>query len=137
MLHLRSLMLLAASNTRIESVKQPTQQHTNKQRRNEQIRIRIPDLLPQTKRYRKWNLGISSFRGIEPDVNRTRNLLIWSQTRYHCATDPNGDNSSVQFVFINFNIVLLSYIFLYSQLGFDTKRILGVPKNAFPFKGWQ
>ncbi|AES92606.1 hypothetical protein MTR_4g131890 [Medicago truncatula] len=26
--------------------------------------------------------------GIEPDVNRTRNLLIWSQTRYHCATDP-------------------------------------------------
>lgn len=24
----------------------------------------------------------------EPDVNRTRNLLIWSQTRYHCATDP-------------------------------------------------
>ncbi|QCE00414.1 hypothetical protein DEO72_LG7g1704 [Vigna unguiculata] len=27
-------------------------------------------------------------QGIEPDVNRTRNLLIWSQTRYHCATDP-------------------------------------------------
>ena len=27
--------------------------------------------------------------GIEPDVNRTRNLLIWSQTRYHCATDPH------------------------------------------------
>lgn len=27
-------------------------------------------------------------RDIEPDVNRTRNLLIWSQTRYHCATDP-------------------------------------------------
>ena len=26
--------------------------------------------------------------GFEPDVNRTRNLLIWSQTRYHCATDP-------------------------------------------------
>ena len=26
--------------------------------------------------------------GNEPDVNRTRNLLIWSQTRYHCATDP-------------------------------------------------
>ena len=28
--------------------------------------------------------------GIEPDVNRTRNLLIWSQTRYHCATDPRN-----------------------------------------------
>nr|PNR45144.1 hypothetical protein PHYPA_014915 [Physcomitrium patens] len=27
-------------------------------------------------------------RAVEPDVNRTRNLLIWSQTRYHCATDP-------------------------------------------------
>jgi hypothetical protein len=22
----------------------------------------------------------------DPDVTRTRNLLIWSQTRYHCAT---------------------------------------------------
>ena len=25
---------------------------------------------------------------IDPDVNWTRNLLIWSQTRYHCATGP-------------------------------------------------
>ena len=24
------------------------------------------------------------------DENRTRNLLIWSQTRYHCATTPMG-----------------------------------------------
>ena len=24
----------------------------------------------------------------EPDVIRTRNLLIWSQTRYRCATGP-------------------------------------------------
>ena len=23
----------------------------------------------------------------DPDVIRTRNLLIWSQTRYHCATE--------------------------------------------------
>ena len=29
-----------------------------------------------------------NIRDFEPDVNRTRNLLIWSQTRYHCATDP-------------------------------------------------
>ncbi len=86
MLHLRSLMLLAASNTR-KSVKQPTQQHTDKQRRNEQIRITISDLLPQTKDAKK-ELGEVSFGIIEPDVNRTRNLLIWSQTRYHCATDP-------------------------------------------------
>ena len=25
----------------------------------------------------------------EPDVIRTRNLLIWSQTRYRCATGPH------------------------------------------------
>ena len=42
-------------------------------------------------------------KGIEPDVNRTRNLLIWSQTRYHCATDPlvnlvpHNDNSRMKF----------------------------------------
>ena len=24
----------------------------------------------------------------DPDVTRTRSLLIWSQTRYHCATGP-------------------------------------------------
>ncbi|KAM7263745.1 hypothetical protein ACFE04_001428 [Oxalis oulophora] len=32
----------------------------------------------------------------EPDVNRTRNLLIWSQTRYHCATDPFDIISGLQ-----------------------------------------
>ena len=26
-------------------------------------------------------------------MNRTRNLLIWSQTRYHCATDPTCRSS--------------------------------------------
>ena len=39
-------------------------------------------------------------RGIEPDVNRTRNLLIWSQTRYHCATDPGCCNGSKYFSYI-------------------------------------
>ncbi|PTQ28601.1 hypothetical protein MARPO_0159s0018, partial [Marchantia polymorpha] len=28
------------------------------------------------------------YASFELDVNRTRNLLIWSQTRYHCATNP-------------------------------------------------
>ena len=37
--------------------------------------------------------------GIEPDVNRTRNLLIWSQTRYHCATDPLGDKYIIGYLF--------------------------------------
>ena len=27
---------------------------------------------------------------IDPDVIGTRNLLIWSQTRYHCATESTG-----------------------------------------------
>ncbi|KAL1082344.1 hypothetical protein V6Z11_D09G127300 [Gossypium hirsutum] len=40
---------------------------------------------PYTKRQKKKNRLYQDF---EPDVNRTRNLLIWSQTRYHCATDP-------------------------------------------------
>jgi hypothetical protein len=40
---------------------------------------------PSTENQKK---GSGMVRGIEPDVNRTRNLLIWSQTRYHCATDP-------------------------------------------------
>ena len=26
----------------------------------------------------------------DPDVIRTRNLLIWSQTRYHCATESQS-----------------------------------------------
>ena len=26
---------------------------------------------------------------IDPDVIRTRSLLIWSQTRYHCATESD------------------------------------------------
>ena len=27
-------------------------------------------------------------KAIDPDKNRTCNLLIWSQLRYHCATEP-------------------------------------------------
>ena len=42
---------------------------------------------------RRFNKKIIS-GGNEPDVNRTRNLLIWSQTRYHCATDPLVDTYS-------------------------------------------
>ena len=29
----------------------------------------------------------------DPDVIRTRSLLIWSQTRYRCATESLGDDS--------------------------------------------
>ena len=32
----------------------------------------------------------------EPDVIRTRNLLIWSQTRYRCATGPSFLHSENQ-----------------------------------------
>ena len=34
-------------------------------------------------------------------MNRTRNLLIWSQTRYHCATDP--------FVVLNAAIIIIKW----------------------------
>ena len=42
---------------------------------------------------RLWIVRRSKLRKIDPDVIRTRNLLIWSQTRYRCATEalsPNG-----------------------------------------------
>ena len=58
----------------------------------------------QKKYLKRENQKISQKKkGIEPDVNRTRNLLIWSQTRYHCATDPlvnllpQNNNSRIQF----------------------------------------
>ena len=28
-------------------------------------------------------------KDFDPDVIRTRSLLIWSQTRYHCATESD------------------------------------------------
>ena len=30
----------------------------------------------------------------DPDVIRTRSLLIWSQTRYHCATESTYKKES-------------------------------------------
>ena len=36
----------------------------------------------------------------DPDVIRTRSLLIWSQTRYHCATEPGR---FVQFTLLDLN----------------------------------
>ena len=41
------------------------------------------------RRKKKKRAMVAPDRDFEPDVNRTRNLLIWSQTRYHCATDPD------------------------------------------------
>ena len=34
----------------------------------------------------KW-MKIEEKKEFDPDVIRTRSLLIWSQTRYHCATE--------------------------------------------------
>ena len=31
--------------------------------------------------------ALKNEKRIDPDVIRTRSLLIWSQTRYHCATE--------------------------------------------------
>ena len=44
---------------------------------------------------------VASDRDFEPDMNRTRNLLIWSQTRYHCATDPDAKPIAQQINNIN------------------------------------
>ena len=33
---------------------------------------------------------IGKYSECDPDVSWTRNLLIWSQTRYHCATEPES-----------------------------------------------
>ena len=41
---------------------------------------------------RLWIARRSKLRKIDPDVIRTRNLLIWSQTRYRCATEPLSPN---------------------------------------------
>jgi hypothetical protein len=38
-------------------------------------------------------------RDNEPDVNLTRDLLIWSQTRYHCATDPVLQMEKLSFIY--------------------------------------
>ena len=35
----------------------------------------------------EFNLYTCWLPKLDPDVNWTRNLLIWSQTRYHCATE--------------------------------------------------
>ena len=38
--------------------------------------------------YLPWNEKYFSTKKDGPDKSRTRNLLIWSQTHYHCATEP-------------------------------------------------
>ena len=42
------------------------------------------------------------------DENRTRNLLIWSQTRYHCATTPRT---------CVLQMMLLLYIYIWMSAG--------------------
>ena len=37
--------------------------------------------------YQPYRLLALSAVGVDPNVIRTRNLLIWSQTRYHCVTE--------------------------------------------------
>ena len=42
----------------------------------------------------------------DPDVIRTRSLLIWSQTRYHCATESTyaNENEKVSLILTNKHI---------------------------------
>ena len=46
----------------------------------------------------------------DPDVTRTRSLLIWSQTRYHCATESTDSTR------IEINSLSLFFFFLYFGL---------------------
>ena len=50
--------------------------------------LRLPGVEPGSIAWKAIILTVGLQTQHEPDVNRTRNLLIWSQTRYHCATDP-------------------------------------------------
>ena len=45
---------------------------------------------PNTHLYRLHALLTWPTIRIDPDVIRTRNLLTWSQTRYHCASESTG-----------------------------------------------
>ena len=40
----------------------------------------------------------------DPDVSRTRSLLIWSQTRYHCATESSATRCSLINVLIHIHL---------------------------------
>ena len=37
-----------------------------------------------------WDFLLKIQKNFDPDVIRTRSLLIWSQTRYRCATESSG-----------------------------------------------
>ena len=42
---------------------------------------------------------------IDPDVIRTRSLLIWSQTRYRCATE--SDNKKLKLIGLQLRVLLM------------------------------
>ena len=42
-------------------------------------------------------------KNCDPDVIRTRNLLIWSQTRYHCATE-SANSGNANNIFLMYTI---------------------------------
>jgi hypothetical protein len=61
----------------------PTQPLSQKKKGQKRRRRR-----KKKKKYFGVFLGFFLYKKDEPDVIRTRNLLIWSQTRYRCATGP-------------------------------------------------
>ena len=46
----------------------------------------------------------------DPDVIRTRNLLIWSQTRYRCATESAEESRAKKFIYNRYNLGVLSAV---------------------------
>ena len=66
----------------------------------------------------------------DPDVTWTRSLLIWSQTRYHCATESHAESAGEIYIFKLIKMIQYLYglsIFHY-QLTFDP--VMG---NLFSF----
>ena len=77
-------LFLTGQNWETINSNKPTKTKTNKQ-------IVIRNKQKVMKREKK---------NCDPDMIRTRNRLIWSQTRYHCATEST-DNGNANNVFLN------------------------------------
>ena len=64
-------------------------------------------MFPSTER--KQNIYLRNKMSLDPDVIRTRSLLIWSQTRYRCATE--SDIKMIIFLSIYQILTILTYSF--------------------------
>ena len=73
-----------------------------------------------TKSFGSWIKNID-----DPDVIWTRNLLIWSQTRYRCATKPATirHNMSINMIYVDVPSALHNQVIYanYDNMGYENK----------------